>query len=36
MAPHPNPLPSKRAFTPVFDGLCGERGRTVSAAIILN
>ena len=21
----PSPLPSTRAFTPVFDGLCGER-----------
>jgi hypothetical protein len=27
-APHPDPLPDIRAFTPVFDGLCGEREQT--------
>ena len=26
-SPHPDPLPGNRAFTPVFDGLCGERER---------
>ena len=34
VVPHPNLLPSKRAYTPVFDGLCGEKGRTVVAARI--
>jgi len=33
VAPHPEPLPSERAFTPVFDGLCGERERTAFAAL---
>jgi len=33
-APHPHPLPSERAFTPVFDGLCGERERAACAANI--
>ena len=28
VVPHPNLLPSKRAFTPVFDGLCGEKERS--------
>jgi hypothetical protein len=31
-APHPNPLPSERASTPVFDGLCGEREHTAFVA----
>jgi hypothetical protein len=31
-APHPNPLPSERASTPVFDGLCGEREHTALVA----
>jgi hypothetical protein len=31
-APHPNPLPSERAFTPVFDGLCGKREQTEPVA----
>ncbi len=36
VAPHPNPLPSKRAFTPVFDGLCGERERTARGAALMD
>jgi hypothetical protein len=37
--PHParrfaahHPLPSTRAFTPAFDGLCGDREETAGAA----
>jgi hypothetical protein len=29
---HPDLLPGERAFTPVFDGLCGEKERTADAA----